>query len=415
MPARKTTAAQRREVLSRRRNIITLAIGAIPVAIVLIVGGIFLYDRLTGLGPNELPSTLGESERTEIRETIDDFYGFVNQYNPEFISSTMIPVPELGNEEFSRLVMEVAPLQSEALTFSLQTLGSTSFSSDRKYVQARVATNFGNREFRLTRRDGQWKIAAVPDLIVPQEAGPMRLEWSVVHSFVVDPGQAVPSTATPSATATPGAAAPASGASETATPVAEATPPPQRTFYVVGRVKNLSTEPGYVLSASGFVSDGAGKTLATARPPMPWNPYLDPGEEAYFQISFRIPEGVATLDAANFVLVPDFRQVGRTDEATFVSALVAADPAKVTWPPQSDLATKVTNGDTREVTAQVFAYFLDGAGVPQFISAVTSQLKLAPGMTVSLPVGIRELPSMLSAVRAIEFKVFATPPRPAGQ
>lgn len=415
MPARKTTAAQREQALNRRKTIATIAIGAIPVAILVIIGSIFLYNRVTGLGSNELPSSLGEGERTEIRKSIDDFYGYVNQYNPEFISSTMLPIRELGSEEFSRLVMEVAALQSEAITFRVQTLGSTSFGDGRKYVQARVATNYGNRDIRLVRRDGRWKISEVPDLLVPQEAGPMRAEWSVTHSFTIDPGQ-LPA-GQPTATPTSSSATPASTAVGTASGAATAQPTqaPQKTLYVVGRIRNLSTEPGYILSASGFVTDGAGKTVASARPQMPGNPYLDPGEETFFQISFRYPVDAAPLDVANFVFVPDFRQVGRTDESTFVSDRVVANPSSVTWRPQMELATTVTNGDTRQVAAQVFAFFLDGSGAPQFIMAASTQLTLPPGYILNLPVPITELPSALSAVRTIEFRVFATPPRPASR
>lgn len=410
MPARKTTAAQRQQALNRRKNMATLAIGAIPVAILLILGAIFLYNRATGLGPNEVPSTIGEGERAEIRKTIEEFYGFVNQYNPEFISSKLLPVPELGQEEFSRLVMEVAPLQSEALTFSVQTLGSTTLVEDGKYVQARVATNYGNREFRLTRRDGQWKLAAVPDLLVPQEAGPMRLEWAVTSSFVVDPNEAPPpgqATATATATATP-------AATGTAT-ASQPSLPPQKTLFVVGRIKNLSGEPGYILSASAFITDGQGKTLVTARPPMPWNPYLDPGEEAYFQVQLTFPRTGEQLDVANFVLVPDFRQVGRTDEATFVTDLAVAEPPSVAWRPQTELSTTLKNNDPRPVSAQVFGYFLDGSGKPLFIVPVSPELAMPPGSSIPVPLAFRELPPALSGVKTIEFKVFATPPRPASR
>lgn len=247
----------------------------------------------------------------------------------------------------------------------------------------------------------------------------MRLEWSVVHSFVADAGETLPNATPPVAAtpvaATPVATAPAGAGSATGTPGPAATPAPQKTLLIVGRIKNVSTEPGYVLGVSGFVSDGAGKTLMTARFPMPANPYLDPGEESYFQIQLRFPSTGENLDAANFVLVPDFRQVGRTDEATFVTDLVVIDPAKLPWQPGGELSTTVVNGDSREVTAQVFAYFVDGAGVPQFISPITSEFKLAPGTAVRVPVTGGELRDVLSAVRAIEFKVFATPPRPTGQ
>ncbi|MGE0227976.1 MAG: hypothetical protein AB7I38_05335 [Dehalococcoidia bacterium] len=415
MPARKTTA-ERRQALSQRRNLTTLAIGAIPVAILLILGGIFLYNRLTGLGPNELPATIGEGERAEIRATIEDFYGFVNEYNPEFIASTMLPVPELGEEEFSRLVMEVAPLQSEALTFTVLSLGSTARSADEAYVQARVATNYGSRDFRLARRDGQWKLAAVPDLLVPQEAGPMRVEWSVLHSAVVDPMAILP---TATATASPSAPASSAAATSTpegsATPVAQATPTPSKMLLVTGRIKNLSAEPGYVLSASAFVTDGAGKTLVTARPPMPGNPYLNPGEEGYFQVQMTFPRTGEQLDPQHFVLVPDFRQVGRTDEATYVSDLVVVTPASFAWPLPADPKITLTSSDPRQVTAQVFGYFFDASGTPLFISPVSPTLGLPAGSSVDFPLGVATLPEVLGAVARVDFVVYANPPRPEGR
>ncbi|MGE0133622.1 MAG: hypothetical protein AB7L91_03250 [Dehalococcoidia bacterium] len=415
MPARKTTAERRQQALSQRRNLATLALGAIPVAIIVILGGIFLYNRLTGLGPNELPSSIGEGERAEIRATIEDFYGYVNQYNPEFIASTMLPVQEMGDEEFSRLVMEVAPLQSEALTFTVLSLGSTTKSGDGTYVQARVATNYGNRDFRLARRDGQWKIAAVPDLLVPQEAGPMRLEWSVLHTFVVNPAEAASAGATPTATGTATTGAQSTPTpSGSPTPTAQATPPPQKTLIVTGRIKNTGPEPGYVLSASAFITDGAGKTVVTARPPMPGNPYLNPEEEGYFQVQMTFPVE-EDLDPERFVLVPDFRQVGRTDEATFVTELVALTPSSFTWPLPAEPTITLTNNDPRQVTAQVFGYFLDGQGTPLFISAVSPTLALPTGSSLPIPLGFSELPEGLRAVTKVEFVVYANPPRPEGR
>lgn len=417
MPARKTIAAERRDAMTRRKNLMALVIGGIPIVILAIVAGVFLYQRATSLGEDELPSSLGAAERQEIQKAVEGFYGYVNQYNPEFISSTMLPVPELGLEEFSRLVMSVAPLESEQLTFRVLNLGTTTLDPERKIVSARVATNFGTRDFELTRRDGAWKIAAVPDLLVPQDAGQVRVEWSVTHSFVIDPADAPPQAPDVQPAAAPQPAAAGQGTAPASptqpAPTAQATPPPQKTLFVVGRVKNTGNQSGYMLSASSFVTDGAGKTLATARPPMPGNPYLDPGEEGFFQVQFTVPPG-ATLDPANFVMVPDFRPVATGIEAQFVAAQVPASPSSVTWRPQTDISTTVTNGEAVPVTVQVFAYFRDASGRVLFVTPISPDLALPPGSSVPVPLSFREMPAALSSVVTIDFSVFATLPRPQG-
>ena len=240
--------------------------------ILVVIGGVFLYQRGTELGADELPSSIGGGEREDIQESIQRFYGFVNQYNPEFIASAILPVPELGDEEYSRLVMSVSAIKSEKLTFDVGNLGSTTLDSEAKVVHARVATNYGVRELNLTRRDGQWEVAAVPDLLVPQEAGAVRVEWAITNSFVADPTQQpspAPAEGQPAPTAQPTAAPTGQPA---LTPTARATPPPQPQLVLVGDHEDPGDPAGYLLSAAGYITDGRGATVATVRPPQLGNP-----------------------------------------------------------------------------------------------------------------------------------------------
>ena len=320
MPARKTIAEAAAARNRRRTRLVMAVIGAVPIVVLVVIGGVFLYQRGAELGPNELPSSIGGGEREDIQETVQAFFDGVNQYNPQTASETMLPLAEVGNTNMDRLILEVAALQAEQLTFQIQSIGATTLDEAAKQVSARVVTNYGPRDFVLTRRDGQWRVAQAPDLKAPQEAGPLKLSWDVTNSYWSDDGN---------------------------------------TLFVVGNVKNTGSAPGYMFTFGAYVDDPTGLVLQTNRPPLPGSPFLDPGVESPFLLTFGQPAGTK-LDPARVVIAPDFRPVPAGSAASFKKKLEAR-PARLLWQP-GEMASTLANLENRDYPIAVFGYFRDASG-----------------------------------------------------
>lgn len=367
MPARKTIAERKTATTRRRSRLVMTVIGAIPIVILVVIGGVFLYQRGTELGADELPSSIGGGERGDIQESIQRFYDAVNQYNPQLVAEGMaLDEGGIRQPDLLRLTMEISALLSEQLKFSIATLGAVSIDTEAEAVTARVVTNFGTKDFVLKRRDGQWRVAGQPNLSVPQEAGPLRLEWEVLNSFRPDDGKAL---------------------------------------NVAGRIKNTGDRMGFMLNIGAHIDDGSGGTLAAGGNPLPSSPFLHPGEEAYFQVSFRESDDPAAgkLDPARAVLVPDFRPAGPADEAVVVKSL-RVDPKSLPWRPGGGLSATVANDETREAETIVAAYLRDASG--RFLGVLPLLVgKLGPGEVRTLEVPA-SLPAALAGVATLDLNVY---------
>jgi hypothetical protein len=276
----------------------------------------------------------------------------------------MLKEPEVNHEDVNRMILEVAPLESEQLKFQVQGLGSTSLDKASERVSARVLTNYGQRDFLLARRDGQWRIANVPDLLVPQEAGPMRLAWEMTNSYWSDDG---------------------------------------KVLYVAGNMRNTSSAIGYMLSIGAYVHDEAGTTVATGRFPVPGSPYLEPNEERPFQIAFRAPsqESGVKLDPGQIVIVPDFRQATTTGQSSFDKKLTV-EPARLPWLPGAMTFT-LRNSEAEGLNMAVWGYVRDASDRLLAVVGVNSG-KIAAGEVQTLPVNVK-LPQSLSTVANIDLVV----------
>lgn len=323
MPARKTIAAARSEQEAQRRKRqqqILLAIGAIPLAALVIIASIAVYNRVTALGPDEMPASIGSGERKDIQQAIEVYYDGVNLYNPQIAGEAMIPLDELGLRNADRMEIEIAALQAEDLKYQIQSLGATTLDAEAKRVSARVITNFGPKDFSLTRRDGQWRVAKVPDLSVPQEAGSLRLSWEITNTYYSDDGN---------------------------------------TLFAAGIMRNAGPTPGYMLALGGFITNEAGEVLQVNRPPLPGPPFLDPGMESPFLLTFGQP-AETKFDPQRIRMAPDFRPVPAGAFAQFKKKLEVT-PARVPFQASGMTAT-VSNFEQREYVTGVFAYFRDSSG-----------------------------------------------------
>lgn len=367
MPARKTIAERKTETTRRRSRLVMTVIGAIPIVILVVIGGVFLYQRSTELGADELPSLIGQGEREDIQDAIQLFYDAVNQYNPQLVVEGMaLDEGGIRQPDLLRLTMEISALLSEQLKFTAGTLGAVSIDKEAESVTARVVTNFGTKDFVLKRRDGQWRVVRQPDLSVPQEAGPLRLEWEVLNSFRPDDGKAL---------------------------------------NVAGRIKNTGDRMGFMLNIGAHIDDGSGGTLAAGSNPLPGSPFLHPGEEAYFQVSFRESDdpAAAKLDPARVVIVPDFRPAGPADEAVVVKSL-RVNPKSLPWRAGGGLSATVANDETREVETTLVAYLRDASG--RFLGVLPLLVgKLGPGEVRTLEVPA-SLPSALAGVATLDLNVY---------
>jgi hypothetical protein len=232
----------------------------------------------------------------------------------------MLSLDEVGRMNMQRMILEIAALQSGELAFEVEALGATTLDAAAGRVSARAATNYGPRDFVLTRRDGQWRVAKVPDLIVSQEYWPTKLSWEITNNYYSDDGN---------------------------------------TLFVVGNVKNTGQVPGYMLTVGSFITDANGETLQTNRPPIAGSPFLDPGQETPFLISLAKPGGVE-FDSTRVVIVPDFRQVPEGSAASFRKR-INVEPLRAAW--QSEpVSYAVSNLEDKEYRVAVYGYFRDGTG-----------------------------------------------------
>ena len=201
-----------------------------------------------GLGADELPEEIGADARDEITEALSAFFGGVDSYNPQVASELMLIPAELGIPEVERMVWEIGALQSEELQFDFQSLGPTRVVVDGEgeplFVSAAAVTAFGSREFELVRRDGRWLLSAVPDLSVPQDAGPVALTTEVHRQDLTAGGAQIN----------------------------------------VGEIVNLGSENAQIFGIAAIARDADGRTIATSRGTVA-TVILRPGEASPFRVA----------------------------------------------------------------------------------------------------------------------------------
>ena len=235
-------------------------------ALALVAAFALLAAACGGLGADELPDELSDGDREEISETLEAFFGGVDLYNPQVASGVMLIPRELGIPEVERMVWEIGALQPEGLRFEYQSLGPAAVVADDEgeplFVRATAVTAFELREVRLVRRDGLWRISAVPDLVVPPDAGPVALTVEVHRS----------------------------------TPF-----PDRRGQVIVGEIVNSGSESAQIFSIAGIAFDEDGATVSTIAGIAPIA-IVRPGESSPFRVALAPREGEKAIAETTFVV-----------------------------------------------------------------------------------------------------------------
>ena len=293
----------------------TLALIGGGVAALVIAGAAFLILNPFALGPNEMPSSIGDGEREDIGETLEAFFFGVDQYNPQVAGESMLTPGELGIEEFARMVFEIAAVQSAERAFSYSSLGAVELDEAAGVVHAVAATDLGNVPIDLVRRDGQWRVAEVPDLRIPEEHSPYRFEWEVTNSYAGPDGLGMT---------------------------------------VVGEVRNTGTTPWLVLGMPGLLLAPDGSAIRAESSGFTTRPFVDPGQSYPFRLDFTLPNGAEGVDAEAFRPIPNIRVAHPADQGVMANALTV-EPAE-REPTTEGFEVTVVNGEPEPRAARVIAY-----------------------------------------------------------
>lgn len=303
----------------------------------LVVAGVVLFlANPFGLGPDELPESIGDSEREDIGDTLAAFFAGVDQYNPQVAGETMLTPGELGIEEFARMVFEIAAVESAQLTFSFRSLGATELDGTAGLVRAVAATELGNVPVELVRRGGQWRVSAVPDLRIPEDRAPYRFEWEVTNSYGSDDG---------------------------------------RTLSVIGELRNTGDSPWLVLGMPGALMGADGEAIRVDPSNITTRPFVDPGESYPFRVDFNLPNGAEGVDPSGFRPIPNIRVAHPADRNLLASALTV-DPAEHEATPEQ-FQVVVTNGESEARSARVIALVESANG--QLLDVLSSAAGTVPG------------------------------------
>ena len=227
------------------------------VAALLVAGAGSIVFKSFSLGPDEMPASIGDDERGEINDTLEAFFFGIDQFNPQVAGESMLTPGELGIEEFARMVFEIAAVQSAGLTFSYSSLGAVELDKASGVVHATAATGLGNVPVDLVRSDGQWRVAAVPDLRIPEDSAPYVYEWEVTNSYSTADGLGMT---------------------------------------VIGEVHNTGTTPWLVLGMPGLLAAPNGSVIRSEGSGFTTQPCVDPGQSYPFRLDFTLPNGVAGAD-----------------------------------------------------------------------------------------------------------------------
>jgi len=266
-----------------------------------------------GLGPDELPSSLSDGDRSRINEVVGNFFAGVDAYNPQLAGDSMVTPGEIGIEDFSRMVLQIGALQSAELQYGYRVVEAASIDEAAGVVRASAATGLGNVRLELARRGGQWRVVRAPDLTMPVDQAPYRFETHITNTFQ------------------------------------QATGP----FTVVGELENVGDSPWLVISLAGYLEGPDGRTLRVDQSGLITRPFVSPGEPLPFRIDLALPEGTEFSEDA-FRIVPNFRLERGADREILATGLTV-DPAVIEGTPDAFSVT-VSNGEDALRAARLIAY-----------------------------------------------------------
>jgi len=287
----------------------------------LVVAGVLLLFNPFALGPNEMPSSIGDGEREDINETLEAFFFGVDQYNPQVASEVMLTPGELGIEEFTRMVYQFAVLQLAELTYGYSNLGAVTLDPAAGVAHAVAVTDMKNVEFTVARRDGNWRIVEVPDLPVPADRLPYTVETEVTSERVSEDGL---------------------------------------TYTAIGELRNTGESTWLVLSLNAAMMSGSDVLRATTVAFVA-RPFVHPGESLPFRFDFTTSEAAALADAT-FEAFPGIRVARGADEDVLATSLTA-EPAELDVAEAVDgFDVTLSNGEDATRVARLVVSVRDAVG-----------------------------------------------------
>ena len=155
-----------------------LAVGLLAIAVLAAACG--ASDRGNGL-----PDSIGDEERDEISDVLENWIGALNRSELGGASAYTLtpgelgPTPRQGTTAYQRLSVEVGAYTAERLEYEFQRVRSVTVADGRAAVT--FETNFGPREAEMVVRDGEWKISRLPRMLVPSAEGPVNITTRVLR------------------------------------------------------------------------------------------------------------------------------------------------------------------------------------------------------------------------------------------
>ena len=155
-----------------------LAVGLLAIAVLAAACG--ASDRGNGL-----PDSIGDEERDEISDVLENWIGALNRSELGGASAYTLtpgevgPTPRQGTTAYRRLSVEVGAYTAERLEYEFQRVRSVTVADGRAAVT--FETNFGPREAEMVVRDGKWKISRLPRMLVPSAEGPVNITTRVLR------------------------------------------------------------------------------------------------------------------------------------------------------------------------------------------------------------------------------------------
>ncbi len=155
-----------------------LAVGLLAIAVLAAACG--ASDRGNGL-----PDSIGDEERDEISDVLENWIGALNRSELGGASAYTLtpgevgPTPRQGTTAYQRLSVEVGAYTAERLEYEFQRVRSVTVADGRAAVT--FETNFGPREAEMVVRDGKWKISRLPRMLVPSAEGPVNITTRVLR------------------------------------------------------------------------------------------------------------------------------------------------------------------------------------------------------------------------------------------
>ncbi|MEZ4501795.1 MAG: hypothetical protein R3C39_04150 [Dehalococcoidia bacterium] len=319
-----------------------------------------------GLGPDELPDSLSDGDRERIGEVVRNFFAGVDAYNPQLAGEVMLTPGEVGIEEFARMVFRIGVLQSAELAFNFRAIEAATVDSDAGVVRATANTELGRVQVALVRREGNWRVARVPDVSIPEEFDPFPKTWEVTNSYTSTDGQ---------------------------------------TFVIIGEFTNVGQETWLVLSTPGSMLSAEGAVLRAEPSSVLARPFVEPGGTLPFRVDFRIPDGT-TFDASGFEPLLNVRRARGSDREILATALeIEPDQAQG----GDSVSLTVSNGEESRRTAWVVGLARDARGtlISLFQDGPVEVAGQLDSTIETSPVD----PPVLDRLAVVEFEIWGSAPQ----